>query len=131
VKKFLFLLLLVLIISLGQNIEYIDSEKHKATNIPFSQATVVNGVVYLSGQIGKINNVVVSGGIKPETEQALTNLKNILDGMGQSIDEIFKCTCILGGIKDWSEMSEAFINFFDKEKIPIRSTFTGSGLAGV
>ena len=50
--------------------------------MPFSQATIVNGIVYLSGQIGEINNSVVKGGIDPETTQALTNIKNVLKRWG-------------------------------------------------
>ena len=99
--KNLFLIFLFFpLTTFGQQIEYVNSENHKASEMPFSQATIVNGIVYLSGQIGEINNSVVKGGIDPETTQALTNIKNVLEEMGLSIDDIFKCTCMMSDIKD-------------------------------
>tara|TARA_B110000967_G_C18654291_1_gene444933 strand:+ start:61 stop:510 length:450 start_codon:yes stop_codon:yes gene_type:complete len=128
-KKFLLLLLIVPTVSFGQIIEYINSKEHKGSGMPFSQATIVNGIIYLSGQIGEVNNVVVNGGIGPETKQALGNLKSILEDMGHSVEDIFKCTCMLSNIKDWPEMSKAYVEFFNREKLPARSAFAGSGLA--
>ena len=51
----------------------------------FSQATVVNGLIYLSGQIEDVNNVVVDGG-GSETKRALNNLKSVLESMNHSIN---------------------------------------------
>lgn len=128
--KNLFLIFLFFpLATFGQQIEYVNSENHKASEMPFSQATIVNGIVYLSGQIGEINNSVVKGGIDPETTQALTNIKNVLEEMGLSIDDIFKCTCMMSDIKDWPKMSEAYVKFFNRENLPARSAFAGSGLA--
>ncbi len=128
-KKLIFLFGLISSVAFGQNIQYINSDEHKSAGMPFSQATVVNGVIYLSGQIGEVNNVVVEGGTGAETKQALENLKNVLEDMGHSIDDIFKCTCMLSSIKDWQEMSKAYIAFFNRETLPARSAFAGSGLA--
>ena len=114
-KKLLLLLLLVPMVSFGQNIEYVNSKEHKLSGMPFSQATIVNGIIYLSGQIGEVNNVVVEGGIGPETKQALGNIKNILKDMEHSVEDIFKCTCMLSNIKDWPEMSKAYVEFFNRE----------------
>ena len=128
--KNLFLIFLFFpLTTFGQQIEYVNSENHKASEMPFSQATIVNGIVYLSGQIGEINNSVVKGGIDPETTQALTNIKNVLEEMGLSIDDIFKCTCMMSDIKDWPKMYEAYVKFFNRENLPARSAFAGSGLA--
>mgnify|MGYP006126691835 CR=1 FL=1 len=84
-KKLLLLLLIGLLVSFGQNIEYINSKQHKSSGMPFSQATVVNGLIYLSGQIEDVNNVVVDGG-GSETKRALNNLKSVLESMNHSIN---------------------------------------------
>tara|TARA_B110000902_G_scaffold63103_1_gene74774 strand:- start:403 stop:1317 length:915 start_codon:yes stop_codon:yes gene_type:complete len=128
-KKLLLLLLIAPLVSFGQNIEYINSKEHKSSGMPFSQATVVNGIIYISGQIGDVNNVVVDGGIGSETKQALNNLKSVLESMNHSINDIFKCTCMLSDIKDWPEMSKAYVQFFNRKNLPARSAFAGSGLA--
>ena len=59
----------------AQQIQYINSEVHKERNYPFSEATIVNNIVYLSGQIGTDeNDRLVSGGIAVETKQAMKNI---------------------------------------------------------
>ncbi len=116
--------------SFSQEIIRINSEEHLAKNRPFSQATVVNNIIYLSGQIGTLpNGQLVSGGIEAETKQVLTNIRNLLESMGSSMDDVFKCTCMLENIKDWPKMSAVYTTFFKKDKLPARSAFAGSGLA--
>ena len=67
------------LISFSQEIIRINSEAHLTKNRPFSQATVVNNVIYLSGQIGTLpNGELISGGIEAETKQTLTNIKTLL-----------------------------------------------------
>ena len=113
-----------------QDIIFVNSELHLENDAPFSEATIVNGIIYLSGEIGTLpNNKVIDGGIVPETIQALSNISNKLECMGSSIDNVFKCTCMLADIMDWPEMSKAYKTFFKKEKLPSRSAFAGSGLA--
>ena len=35
----------------------------------------------------------------------------------------------MSDIKDWPKMSEAYVKFFNRENLPARSAFAGSGLA--
>ena len=72
---------------------------------------------------------LISGGIGPETTQALNNIKSILNQTGSSADNIFKCLCMLSDIDDYSEMNKAYRMFFKENDKPSRSTFAGSGLA--
>ena len=77
-------------------IEFINSQENIDRGYPFSEATVVNGIIYLSGEIGTLpDGTLIDGGIEAETRQTLTNIKNKLEKMGGSIDDIFKCTCCL------------------------------------
>ena len=111
-------------------IQYVNSDETKEKGYPFSDATVVNGVIYLSGVIGTLpDGSVVSGGIVAETRQIMMNIKNRLEKMGGSMDDIFKCTCMLADIKDWPLMSQEYKKFFNPDKLPARSAFAGSGLA--
>ena len=103
-----------------QDIIFVNSELHLKNDAPFSEATIVNGVIYLSGEIGTLpNNRVIDGGIVPETIQALSNIKNKLERIGSSIDNVFKCTCMLSDIKDLPEMSKAYKTFFKKKNCPL------------
>lgn len=111
-------------------IQYLNSDETKEKGYPFSDATVVNGIIYLSGAIGTLpDGSVVSGGIVAETRQTMMNIKNRLEKMGGSMDDIFKCTCMLADIKDWPLMSQEYKKFFNPDKLPARSAFAGSGLA--
>ena len=111
-------------------IQYVNSDDTKEKGYPFSDATVVNGIIYLSGAIGTLpDGSVVSGGIVAETRQTMMNIKDRLEKMGGSIDDIFKCTCMLADIKDWPLMSQEYKKFFNPDKLPARSAFAGSGLA--
>ena len=115
--------------SYSQEIEYINSSESKKNNYPFSEATVVNDIIYLSGQIGTLENgKLIDGGIKAETRQTMLNIKSVLEKNGSSLEKVFKCTCMLADIKDWGEMSIEYKKFFTKN-MPARSAFAGSGLA--
>ena len=61
--------------------------------------------------------------------KTMMNIKNRLEKMGGSMDDIFKCTCMLADIKDWPLMSQEYKKFFNPDKLPARSAFAGSGLA--
>ena len=127
---FVLIFFLASFMSFSQEIIRINSEEHLAKNRPFSQATVVNDIIYLSGQIGTLpDGQLVSGGIEAETKQVLTNIQNLLESMGSSMDAVFKCICMLENIKDWPKMSAVYTTFFKKDKLPARSAFAGSGLA--
>ena len=123
-KNLLFVLILTSpIFGFSQEIQRINSNEHLEKNRPFSQATIVNNVIYLSGQIGTLSNGKLISG------QTLINIKTLLNSMGVSMDDVFKCTCILEDIKDFSKMSEIYTTFFKKKKKPARTTFAASGLA--
>ena len=85
---------------------------------------------YLSGKIGTDPSTgeLVEGGIVAETKQIMDNIKKTLAKMGSSMDNIFKCTCMLADISEWKQMSDVYRTYF-KEKLPSRSAFAGSGLA--
>ena len=112
--------------------EYFVSENSKALNFPFSDASIVNNIIYVSGQIGSKPGTrkIVDGGIGVETIQTLNNIKMILNDLGSNSDKIFKCLCMLEDINDYAEMNNAYTKFFNsRNNLPSRSTFAGSGLA--
>ena len=87
----IFLLIFSIPAVFSQDITFVNSELHLENGAPFSEATIVNGIIYLSGEIGTLpNDKVIEGGIVPETIQALSNIKNKLERIGSSIDNIFK-----------------------------------------
>ena len=87
--------------TLGE-VEYLNSDAHKKNDAPYSQAVRAGDMLYLSGVIGRKQGEadVVPGGIKPETRQAMENVKTLLERHGSSLDDVVKCLCMLGVISD-------------------------------
>jgi len=96
----------------------------------FSPAVRTGNLVFLSGNIGNRPGTLelVEGGIGPETEQALTNIRTVLEQIGLSMDDVVKCTVFLADIDDYQAMNEVYARFFPKDP-PARSTLAASGLA--
>ena len=89
---------------------------------PYSQAIVVNGFVFASGQIpiDPATGEFVEGGIQEQTRQALTNASNILKQAGTDLAHVVKTTVFLSSIADFAAMNEIYAQFFT-EPYPARS----------
>lgn len=98
--------------------------------LPFSAATRVGNVLYLSGQIGNVPGTrqLADTGVAGQTRQALENVKALLTQAGSSLERVFKCTVFLSNIADYAKMNEVYASYFPKDP-PARSTVAGSGLA--
>ncbi len=110
-------------------IEYYNSSAQAAMNLPFSEAVRVGDLVFLAGQLGMDTKKgkLVEGGIKPETKQAMENIKQTLKGMNLSMSNIVKCTVMLADIKEWQAFNEVYTTYFSKP-FPARSAFAAKGL---
>ncbi len=97
---------------------------------PFSPYTKVNGIIYLSGQIGTDSaGRIVTGGIQAETRQTMDNIRAVLQGAGSSMDKVFKCTVFIGDMREWPAMNEVYVTYFNATRMPSRSATGASGLA--
>ena len=111
-----------------QRVEYLKSDP--ARPAPFSDAVRVGDMLYLTGQLGTDGpSGLVSGGIKAETKQTMENIRRVLERNGSSLDQVVKCTVMLADINDRSAMSEVYVTYFAKDRMPARSAFGVSGLA--
>jgi 2-iminobutanoate/2-iminopropanoate deaminase len=92
----------------------INTTKAPAAIGPYSQAVIVNGVLYTSGQI-PINpetGQVVEGGIKEQTLQVMKNLGALLEEAGTSFENVFKTTCFLYDMGDFAAFNEVYSKYF-------------------
>src|SRR5699024_2993341 len=67
-----------------------------------AQAVVANGVVYMRGQIGQnleTNEVVGVGDVVAQTNQAMANIKELLEEAGSSLDDIVKTVVYMTDIR--------------------------------
>jgi 2-iminobutanoate/2-iminopropanoate deaminase len=96
---------------------------------PFSSAVKVGNMLYLAGQLGTDRGKLVEGGIGPETKQALTNIKTVLEANGSDMEHVVKCTVFLADMKEWPAMNDVYRTMFTAGKFPARSAFGTTGLA--
>lgn len=100
-----------------------------AANPVLSAVVKAGDLLYLSGQLGTApgGGGLVPGGIKPEAQQTLENIKRVVEAAGSSMERIVKCTVFLADISEFGAMNEVYRTFFPKEP-PARSTIAAAGL---
>lgn len=81
---------------------------------PYSQAIVVDGWVYCSGQIplDPATGSVVEGDVREQTRQVLVNLRAVLQAAGADLDRVVRCTVFLRDMGDFSAMNEVYAEAF-------------------
>ncbi|UNY97269.1 RidA family protein [Zhouia spongiae] len=123
------LFLTPLVNTIAQKAIFHKSHEPEKQTASFSDVVEVNGLLFLSGQIGinHANRTLVSGGIKAETKQAIENIKEVLEQHNLTLDQVVKCTVILRDINDFKAFDEIYKSYFTKK--PARTTFAASGLA--
>ena len=111
--------------------EFINSPAAKAARLPFSQAVRVGDVLYLSGALGNVPGKLelVPGGIEAETRQTMANIETVLKENGLTFADIFKCTVMLADMSQWAAFNRVYLEYFDPDRLPARSTFGANGLA--
>ncbi|WP_337843321.1 amidohydrolase family protein [Rheinheimera sp.] len=98
--------------------------------LPFSSAKAVNGVLYLSGQLGNFPGTMTLNGtdIDSQMHQAMQNIGAVLQEHGLDYRQLFKCTLMLADIKDWPAANKVYLQYV-QAPLPARSAFAASGLA--
>ncbi len=96
---------------------------------PYSQAVMVNGTLYMSGQIA-INpstGELYSGAIEGETALVMQNIGGILKAYHMDYTHIVKTTIFLKDMNDFAKVNEAYGSYF-KDDFPARETVQVSRL---
>jgi 2-iminobutanoate/2-iminopropanoate deaminase len=111
----------------GKKIVY--TEKAPKAIGPYSQAIVIEKLVYTAGQVGldPATMELVEGGVEVQTRQVLTNLKHVLESADSGLNFVVKTTVFLLDMADFAKMNAVYAEFFP-EKPPARSTVQVSGL---
>lgn len=90
---------------------------------PYSQAVILNKMVYCSGQIALKpgTSELESSSIEKETEQVLENLKSILQAAGSSLNDVIKCTIYLSDMSSFEAVNRIYGEYFPQHP-PARET---------
>jgi reactive intermediate/imine deaminase len=110
--------------------QFLNSPRAVELDRPFSEAVRAGDFLFLSGQIGEIQETgkLAEGGLEAEARQTLLNVKRVLEANGASLSDVVKCTVFLADIADWPAFNTVYRQFFQKP-FPARSALAASGLA--
>ena len=99
----------------------IHTEKAPAAVGPYSQAVVINGLVYTSGQIAldPASGELVGETIEEQAEQVMKNLMAILTEAGAKSENTVKTLCFLTDINDFAAFNKVYEKYFTEK--PARS----------
>lgn len=88
---------------------------------PYSQAIVVGNMLFTSGQIPiDPKTGEIPEGVEVQARQALTNVKNLIEAAGASIDNVVKTTVFIKNMDDFAKINEIYAQYFT-EPFPARS----------
>ncbi len=111
--------------------EIVRTEKAPAPfqGAPYNQAVKSGGLVFVAGQLGLRpgEQEMVGPGIAEQTEQALANLRAILEEAGSGIENLVKTTVFLQDLGDFAAMNEVYARHVG-DRPPARSTVEVAGL---
>lgn len=81
---------------------------------PYSQAILVNGVLYASGQIAinPENQTMVDGDVVVQTEQIVKNIGAVLKAADMGFENVVKTTCFLAEMADFATFNAVYEKYF-------------------
>ena len=90
--------------------EKISTANAPAAIGPYSQAIVVDGTVYTSGQIAldSVTGQLTGSTTAEQTERVMQNLAAVLDVAGCTFDDVVKTTCFIADMADFAEFNEVY-----------------------
>lgn len=107
----------------------INSKQAPAPIGPYSQATLANGILYVSGQIplDPVSGELVNQDIEAETHQVMKNLQAILEEAGMGFENVLKCTIFVKDLNNFGRINETYGSYFTTNP-PARETVEVSRL---
>lgn len=96
---------------------------------PYSQAIVVDGWVFCSGQIPIVPDTgeLLKGDVAQQTDLVLRNLARVLEAAGSSLGHVVKTTVFLSDMNDFAAMNEVYARHFGEHR-PARAAVQAAAL---
>lgn len=90
---------------------------------PYSHAVRVGSLLFCSGQIplDPGTGQIVAGGVGPQTERVLENIRLILEDQGLGFRHVVKSTVFMTNLAEFAAMNEVYARHFAGD-FPARST---------
>ena len=99
----------------------VSTNKAPAAIGPYSQAQIVGGLVYTSGQIPIIPETgALAGGLEAQAHQVFKNLGELLKAAGSDLSKTVKTTVFIKNMDDFGAINAIYAQYFT-EPFPARS----------
>ena len=110
-------------------LETVSTDRAPRAIGPYSQAVVVDGWVFCSGQIAldPVGGEIVGGDVSLQTDRVMENLAGVLEAGGASLSTVVKTTVFLVDMADFAAMNEVYGRHFGDHR-PARATVAAAGL---
>lgn len=84
----------------------------------YSPAIKSNGFLFISGQVpvNPVTGKIVKGDFEAQFKQVLTNLKNLLEASGASLEDLVKVNIFVDNGEKWFEVNQIYKEFMGKHK---------------
>lgn len=91
-----------------------NTDKAPAAIGPYSQAVIMNEILFSSGQIpiNPATGAVEADTIEGQSEQVMKNVAAILEASDSSFDQVVKTTCFLADMKDFASFNNVYEKYF-------------------
>lgn len=109
--------------------QIIQTQKAPAAIGPYSQAVLINGFLYTSGQIAlhPETGELETQNIENETGRVMQNLKAILEASEMEFSHVVKTTIYLSDMSYYAQVNAVYAEFFG-EQPPAREAVQVAGL---
>ncbi len=90
------------------------TDKAPAAIGPYSQAIILNDILFTSGQIpvDPVTGELAGDTIQIQAEQVMKNLDAVLKEAGTSFENAVKTTCFLADMGDFAQFNEIYAKYF-------------------
>ncbi|KZT02235.1 YjgF-like protein [Laetiporus sulphureus 93-53] len=104
------------------SLSFVSTTNAPAAVGPYNQAVKAGNLLFVSGSLGidPATGKLVPGGVEEQTEQALKNMKTIIEAGGSDVSKVVKTTVFLKSMDDFTTMNGIYARFFNGHK-PARS----------
>lgn len=95
----------------------ITTDKAPAPVGPYSPVVAFEKLIFVSGQgpLDPETKQLVTGTIQEETRQTLENIRNILEDIGSSMNNVLKVTAYLGDMDNFFAFNEVYAEYFPSD----------------
>ena len=93
----------------------VSSDRVYKSSLPFAQATVAGGFMFVCCVGCDRDGRFAVGDVRAQTQQALDNIRALIEEAGGTMDDVVKCTVYVTDRADWQPMNDVYFANFTRD----------------